>query len=61
LHWTWEYVDEHMTLPRMYALSKQWRMFPPVRITVASAFGYKLPTADSITVQRAEEPPEYED
>lgn len=30
--WTWEYIDENMTLPRVISLNKHWAEFPPVHI-----------------------------
>lgn len=38
--WSWEYVDEQMTLPRLYAIWKQWRRFPPLHMMVGAYFGY---------------------
>jgi hypothetical protein len=39
--WTWEYVDDEMTLPRLHAIFRQWKRFPPVHIMVANYLGYK--------------------
>jgi hypothetical protein len=39
--WTWEYVAEYMTLPRLYALSSYWRTCPPVQESVAALLGVK--------------------
>jgi hypothetical protein len=39
--WTWEYIGECLTLPRLAALQKHWRDFPPVHIMVAAYAGYK--------------------
>lgn len=33
--WTWEHLDEFVTLPRLNALLKHWAKFPPVHITAA--------------------------
>lgn len=41
--WTWDYVDEQMTFPRLEALNKYWRQHPPVHILVAGYIGYKAP------------------
>lgn len=44
--WSWEYIDEEMTLPRMAAISKHWEQVPPVSITlagIAAALGVKKP------------------
>jgi hypothetical protein len=33
--WTWEYIDEEMTLPRYLAICKQWRRVPRLSVSVA--------------------------
>ena len=33
--WTWEYIDESMTLPRLNALTRHWTEFPPVHVSLA--------------------------
>lgn len=38
--WTWEYVDDNMTLPRYYEISKQWEKWPPMHLAVLSYMGY---------------------
>lgn len=42
--WTWEYIGECLTLPRLAALQKHWRVHPPVHIMVALFAGYKPPS-----------------
>ena len=45
---SWEYLDEYMTLPRLYAYFKHWEEYPPVHITLASivmGFAGKTPGA----------------
>ncbi len=37
--WTWEYIDEHMTLPRLYEMNDYWAKYPPVHLMLASFFG----------------------
>lgn len=37
--WTWEYVDEYMTLPRLAALTEHWTRTPPISEVVAAAVG----------------------
>lgn len=46
--WSWEYIDEHMTLPRLAALTRYWDQFPPLHVLVAGAVGYEArkPAAD---------------
>lgn len=33
--WTWDYIGEFMTLPRLYAMIKHWAIYPPVHVTAA--------------------------
>lgn len=37
--WTWDYLDECLTLPRLNALLKHWQSSPPVHITSALVAG----------------------
>jgi hypothetical protein len=39
--WTWEYIDEFLTLPRLNALFEHWAEYPPVHITAALFAGIK--------------------
>jgi len=39
--WTWDYIDDEMTLPRLEALNKYWSDFPPVHLTMAAYVGIK--------------------
>ena len=42
--WTWEYIDEHMSVPRLEAMNRQWERTPPLNEAVAvllRAFGWK--------------------
>jgi len=34
--WSWEYIDEEMTLPRMEAITKRWEVVPPLSVSIAS-------------------------
>lgn len=47
--WTWEYVDEFMTLPRLNELRQYWEKEPPVHVSVAAYFLGK--TEDSASPQ----------
>lgn len=38
--WTWEYIDDNMTLPRFYEISEQWEKWPPVHLAVLAYMGY---------------------
>lgn len=33
--WTYEYIDEHIDLPRLEALTRHWARRPPVHVGVA--------------------------
>lgn len=39
--WTWDYVTEHVDLPRLEALNRYWAGHPPVHVMVAAYFGIK--------------------
>jgi len=39
--WTWEYIDEHMTLPRLDAMKDYWNDNPPLHQLVAAYLGHK--------------------
>ena len=39
--WTWEYVDECMTVPRFNSIQRAWEYAPPVHMLVAGFFGIK--------------------
>jgi len=50
--WTWEYIDEHMTLDRLAALNKHWETFPPVHkqlARIASAFLKEEPKKQKVS------------
>lgn len=46
--WTWEYIGERLTLPRLYALQKHWATYPPTHIMAAMWCGYKEPEKVSV-------------
>jgi hypothetical protein len=33
--WTWEYIGQCLTWPRLEAMHAHWRRYPPVHISVA--------------------------
>jgi len=40
--WTWDYIDEYMTLPRAEALGRLWATRPPLAravVAIAAALG----------------------
>lgn len=43
--WTWEYIDENMTLPRLAVMNKHWNVAPPVHISLARLNGALLEKA----------------
>lgn len=52
--WTWDYIGEHLTLPRLYALQKHWTVYPPVHIMAAIWAGYKPAPPKSPEMVQAE-------
>ena len=52
--WTWEYIADHVDLPRLAALQRYWARIPPLHITVASYFGaIKQPAASADIAEAA--------
>lgn len=45
--WTWEYIDEHMTLPRLAEMSAYWKNNPPLHSMIAAYFGIGTPKKQS--------------
>jgi hypothetical protein len=39
--WTWDYVDETLTVARLKALQDYWADNPPVQAMIAAYFGIK--------------------
>lgn len=39
--WTWEYIDDNMTIPRLQAMSDYWQEHPPLHQLVATFLGVK--------------------
>lgn len=37
--WTWDYISEHVDLPRLAALNDYWSAHPPVHVLVAAYLG----------------------
>jgi len=33
--WSWEYIDEEMTLDRLDAIQKRWDVIPPLSVSTA--------------------------
>ena len=38
--WTWEYIDEEMTLPRYEAICDHWQRVPPVAVSASAIAQY---------------------
>jgi hypothetical protein len=38
--WTWEYIDAHMTLPRLAAMTRRWKLTPPPAVQLARISQY---------------------
>lgn len=53
--WTWEYLDEFVTLPRLNAITRHWLKFPPVHITAALFAGIenKAPASGGAVLDNA--------
>ena len=39
--WTWDYIEDSLTLPRYYALADYWQEHPPTHLLVAAFMGYE--------------------
>jgi hypothetical protein len=39
--WTWDYIGDHLDLPRLGALYEYWGDHPPLHVMAASYFGIK--------------------
>ena len=44
--WTWEYIDDHMTIPRLDEMTTYWKYQPPIHLMLASFFGIKEKTKE---------------
>lgn len=52
--WTWEYIAEHVDLPRLKALTDYWQQQPPVHVMVAAYLGCSKKTSQQ-PIQNASE------
>ncbi|MDO5058585.1 MAG: hypothetical protein Q4D82_01425 [Neisseria sp.] len=41
--WTWDYVCNHIDLPRLQHLNRYWRQHPPLHILAAAYMGFSAP------------------
>jgi hypothetical protein len=39
--WSWEYIDDYMTLPRLFEMMDYWAEHPPLHIVLAAFAGIK--------------------
>lgn len=39
----WDYWEDHLTLPRLFALRDEWQRHPPVNVLAAMALDWKPP------------------
>lgn len=50
--WTWEYIDKHMTIPRLKTYYEVWRnSTPPLALAVSQALGFKRNKKRSVKEQ----------
>lgn len=52
--WTWEYIDDFMTVPRMTEMTQYWKGSPPLHLMVAAYFGIEKPSQQAKTVESKE-------
>lgn len=41
--WTWEHVEDTVTIPRLSAMNRYWAKHPPLHHLVAGYLGYEAP------------------
>lgn len=39
--WTWDYVEDTITIPRLRALHEEWQRHPPVPLMLAACLGIR--------------------
>ena len=39
--WTWDYVENHMTVPRLKAMHEEWQRNPPLPLMIATYLGIR--------------------
>lgn len=52
--WTWDYIAEHVDVPRLLAINKYWDAHPPVHLLVAGYMGYE-PKQNATSLEEAAE------
>jgi hypothetical protein len=53
--WTWDYVLEHVDIPRLETLHKYWADHPPLQWMIASYFGIGDKKTSSQNIEEASE------
>lgn len=54
--WTWDYVLEHVDLPRLESLNAYWRDYPPLHVMVRDYLGIKPKTKQQADPQAEAQP-----
>jgi hypothetical protein len=54
--WTWDYVEETVTVERMMAMYDEWRINPPLTLMVKAYLGIK---GESPAAEQPFEPPAF--
>jgi hypothetical protein len=53
--WTWEYIGEFLTLPRLRAMMQHYDRHPPTHIATAAAWLERKPSIDEQKLQQEAE------
>jgi len=59
--WTWDYIDENMTLPRLASLTAYWRSHPPTHVIAAAFTGIKPQNAETDIMEGKGKKADFED
>ena len=54
-HWNWEYIDDHMDIPRLLKMNKFWRSNPPLRDMVQAYLGIQPPDPEKDISKQSED------
>lgn len=46
--WTWEYIDEYVTVPRLIEITEYWKQVPPLHEAFAGFFGIGRSSGGSV-------------
>jgi hypothetical protein len=50
--WTWEYIGQCLTLPRLFAMYSVWNKYPPLIVAGAALLGIKADDTPAIPQTR---------